>query len=99
MLDLIPSVVQAVPGKDYMVYAYLNDGTVRSFDMATIIEKSAPDSVFAKIADKDIFHNTLTVLNNTVAWDVAGNRNARKCIDIDPYTVREWRVVDDPLEK
>jgi hypothetical protein len=32
-------------------------------------------------------------------WDINGGRNPRKCIDIDPYSVYEWEIVKDPLEK
>ena len=96
--ELIPSVVQAVSGEDYIVYAYLNDGTIRRKDMAPVVLGALPGSVFAKIADKNIFYNTLTVMNETVAWDINGDRNPRKCIDIDPYSVYEWEIVKDPLE-
>ena len=65
------------------VYAYMNDGSVRKFDVKPLIKKGG---VFKKIEDKEIFKNTLTVLNGTVAWDIAGNRNIYKCIDIDPMT-------------
>ena len=74
-----PEVYQAVAGKDYTVYAYMNDGSVRKFDVKPLIKKGG---VFRKIEDKEIFKNTLTVLNGTVAWDIAGNRNIYKCIDI-----------------
>ena len=32
-----PEVYQAVAGKDYTVYAYMNDGSVRKFDVKTLI--------------------------------------------------------------
>ena len=51
--------------------------------------------VFRKIEDKEIFKNTLTVLNGTVAWDIAGNRNIYKCIDIDPMTIFKLPAVPD----
>ena len=44
---------------------------------------------------RDRFKNTLTVLNGTVAWDIAGNRNEYECIDIDPMTIFECPVVPD----
>ncbi len=53
--ELIPSVVQAVSGEDYIVYAYLNDGTIRKKDMAPVVLGAVPGSVFAKLADKNIF--------------------------------------------
>lgn len=45
-----------------------------------------------------MFHDCLTVMNGTAAWDVEGKRDPRKCIDIDPYDVYEAPVVKDPLE-
>lgn len=31
--------------------------------------------------------NACTILNGTLAWDIAGNRNEQECIDIDPETL------------
>ena len=30
---------------------------------------------------------TMTIINGTLAFDVAGNRNEYKCVDIDPETI------------
>ena len=35
--------------------------------------------------------NQCTVLNNTLAWDVAGRRNKSACIDIDPIVLYELK--------
>ena len=43
-----PEVYQAVAGKDYTVYAYMNDGSVRKFDVKPLIKKGG---VFRKIED------------------------------------------------
>lgn len=87
-----PEVYQAVAGKNYMVYAYLNDGSMRAFDVKPLIEQGG---IFEKIKEETIFKNTLTVLNGTVAWDIAGNRNEYECIDIDPMTIFHCPVVPD----
>lgn len=87
-----PEVYQAVAGEDYMVYAYLNDGSVRKFDVKPLIEQGG---VFQKLKNKDVFKDTLTVLNGTVAWDVVGKRNEYECIDIDPITIFESPMVLD----
>lgn len=87
-----PEVYQAVAGNNYTVYAYLNDGSVREFDVKPLIKQGG---IFKKIEDKEIFKNTLTVLNGTVAWDIAGNRNIYKCIDIDPMTIFKSPAVPD----
>lgn len=87
-----PEVYQAVAGKDYVVYAYLNDGSMREFDAKTLIKQGG---IFEKIKEETIFKNTLTVLNGTVAWDIAGKRNEYECIDIDPETIFHCPIVSD----
>lgn len=79
-----PEIYQVVADKNYMVYAYLSDGSVREFDVKPLIKQGG---IFKKIEDERIFRETLTVLNGTVAWDIAGNRNEYECIDIDPMTI------------
>ena len=87
-----PEIYQAVAGKNYMVYAYLSDGSVREFDVKPLINQGG---VFQKIEDETIFRDTLTVLNGTVAWDIAGNRNEYECIDIDPMTIFKCPIVPE----
>ena len=60
-----PEIYQVVAGNNYTVYAYLNDGSVREFDVKPLIKKGG---IFKKIEDEKVFKNTLTVLNGTVAW-------------------------------
>ena len=55
--------------------------------------------VFARLRDRQVFVNTMTVMNGSLAWDLEGNRDATKCIDIDPFVLYESPVVKDPLEK
>ncbi len=87
-----PEIYQAVAGKNYMVYAYLSDGSVREFDVKPLINQGG---VFQKIEDETIFRDTLTILNGTVAWDIAGNRNEYECIDIDPVTIFKCPIVPE----
>ena len=87
-----PEVYQAVAGENYTVYAYMNDGSVREFDVKPLIKQGG---IFKKIEDETVFKNTLTVLNGTVAWDIAGKRNEYECIDIDPMTIFECPIVPD----
>ena len=94
-MNLFPASVQVVPGKDYTVYAYCNDGAVRLVDMAPLIQKGG---VFEPLKNQDFFNEKLTVLNDTVAWDLMGDRDETACIDIDPFWIFETApVVDDPL--
>ena len=92
---LFPSVLQARAGEGYTVYAYMNDGTVRLFDASPWLTN--PQGVFKRIAALETFSECLTVMNDTVAWDIGGNMDATNCIDIDPYTVYESPIVEDPL--
>ena len=87
-----PEIYQVVADKNYMVYAYLNDGSVREFDAKPLIQQGG---IFKKIEDEQIFKETLTVLNGTVAWDIARNRNEYECIDIDPVTIFKCPVVSE----
>lgn len=89
------SVVQAVPGDDFTVYAYFSDGTVRLADIKPLIAKGG---VFAQLADPDFFCERLTVMNDAVAWDVSGSRDPYSCIDLDPCEMYDTApLVSDPL--
>ena len=92
----MPEVLQAVAGEGNMVYAYFNDGTVRRYDMSELLTRGG---VFTQLRDRKVFVDALTVMNGSVAWDLEGNRDATKCIDIDPFVLYEAPVVKDPLEE
>jgi len=69
-----PEVLQVVPGDNYTVYAYFNDGTVRCYDASELVMRSG---ILAQLRDRKVFVDRLTVMNGTVAWDIAGNENWR----------------------
>lgn len=95
-MDFMPTVVQAIAGDDFTVYAYCNDGAVRLVDVKPLIARGG---VFTAISDPAAFKGLLTVMNDTVAWDVAGNRDETKCIDLDPINIfKTAPIVSDPLE-
>ena len=76
---------------------YFHDGTVRLYDASPLLEKGG---VFAPLRDDAIFRERLTVLNDTVAWDLDGNRDPAACIDLDPCELYEsCPVVEDPLKE
>ncbi|MEE8716641.1 MAG: DUF2442 domain-containing protein [Coriobacteriales bacterium] len=91
----IPSVVQAIAGPDRTVYAYFTDGSIHQFDMKPLIRKGG---VFKRLEDDRFFSEALTVLNDTVAWDLSGMFDPRTCIDIDPVSVYASPAVRDPLD-
>jgi hypothetical protein len=97
MLDktlFFPKVLQAVPADDYKVHAYMNDGSIHAVDIEPLIK---PGTVFEPLKDLDVFKSKLTVINDTVGWDMEGNRDPYKCLDIDPFTVFESPVVSESL--
>ena len=96
-MDMIPKVIQAVAGPDYTVYVYFHDGTVRLFNASSLFEKGG---VFLPLRDVVFFRTRLTVLNDTVAWEIDGSRDPSTCIDLDPCELYETcPVVDDPLRE
>lgn len=95
-MKLLPSVVQVLPGEEFTVYAYCNDGAVRLVDVKPLIAKGG---VFAPLADPAFFSERLAVLNDTVAWDMTGDRDVTACVDLDPCGIFETApVVEDPLK-
>jgi hypothetical protein len=87
-------IVQVFPREDFRVFCYFSDGRIKLWDARPLIGKG----VFARIADPEIFITTCTVMNGTLAWDLAGNRDSFSCIDIDPETLwLEGVEVADPL--
>ena len=96
-MDFIPKVVQAVAGDDFTVYAYFSDGSIRLLDAKPLLEKGG---VFAPLRDADFFRDRLTVLNDSVAWDVDGNRDPCTCVDLDPCELYETcSITADPLKE
>lgn len=94
---MIPKVVQAVAGSDFTVYAYFVDGAIRLLDTTPLLEKGG---VFTPLKNEETFRNCLTVLNDTVAWDLDGTRDPCACIDIDPCDLYDnCPAVSDPLQE
>lgn len=95
-MDFMPAVVQAVPGDDFTVYAYCNDGAVRLVDIKPLIDRGG---VFSPLSDVEFFRERLTILNDTVAWDITGTRDPTVCVDLDAEQIfLESPIVADPLE-
>lgn len=82
---MFPKVVQVIPMMDYSVYVYFEDGKIVCYDMQPMLEKE----VFRPLKNMDIFMNACTVMNDTLAWDIQGNRDQTACLDIDPDTLYE----------
>ncbi|MCI9357490.1 MAG: DUF2442 domain-containing protein [Lachnospiraceae bacterium] len=76
---------------DSGLFRFVNRNNLRK-GMKPLIEKGG---VFEVLKDKNIFRETLTVIGYTAAWDLEGNRDESKCIDIDPFELFNSPVVPD----
>ena len=76
------------PATGRKVDCYFTTGHVRRFDMAPLLR---PDCghVFQPLRDRKTFLAAMTVMNGTLAFDVAGRRDERTCVDIDADTIFE----------
>ena len=41
--------------------------------------------------------DTCIILNDTLAWDISGNRDENSCIDINPEILYELEVIDEMI--
>ena len=90
---MFPKVVQVVPMKDFSVYVYFEDGKIVCYDMTQMIQKEA----FHILKDINVFMDTCTVMNDTLAWDIYKNRDNTTCLDIDPDTLYELPNVKEEI--
>ena len=93
MYDYFPAVIQVVPQDDYTVYVYFDDGKIVLYDISPKLNKD----LFKPLSEIDIFKNTCTILNGTLAWDLEGNRDVSKCIDIDVFTLYELPCIRENI--
>ena len=93
--EYIPQVVQVLAGKEYQVYAWFDDGSVHLYDMSPLLK---PGTVFEPLLDKVLFRKSLTVMNDTLAFDLTGNRDPYDVIDIAPEEIYSAKAVKDPLK-
>lgn len=84
-MEYMPEVIQVIPTDDFKVYVYFDDGSIKLYDASEIIKFG----IFTKLQDINIFKTTCTVLNGTLAWDLEGNYDDTKCLDIDPFNIYE----------
>lgn len=88
-----PQVLQVIPIDDYKIYIYFNDGSIRLFDAKSLIKSG---TVFEVLSDINIFKNKITIINDTVAWDLEGKRDPSNCIDLDPFVIFDLPKVKEP---
>jgi hypothetical protein len=89
----IPRVIQAIPTSDFKVYVYFDDWTIKLYDASEIIKKG----IFQPLQDIDKFKKCCTVLNGTLSWDLTGNYDVTKSLDVDPIIIYKTSpTVDEP---
>ena len=92
---MLKQIIQVKPTNDFQVYSYFSDGEVRLYNVAPLIKAGG---VFTILSDIEVFKSKCTVMNGTLAWDIAGNFDEYNCIDVDPESVYlKGLKVKDPL--
>ena len=90
-MEYVHKVVKVVPKEDYTVDVTFEDGRKVNYDARKLIDKPA----FSSLKDKLVFVNSCLVLNDTLAWDIVGDRSLDNCLDIDPETLYSLPNVSD----
>lgn len=76
-----PTIYQVIPTDDFKVYVCFDDGIIKMYDAKPLIDRGG---IFEILKDIEIFKKTCTIINGTLAWDISGDRDASKCIDVCP---------------
>jgi hypothetical protein len=93
---MLHTVIQVKPTQDFKVYVYFDDGKIKLYDMSPLLNQG----VFKQISSPEAFVEKCTVINHTLAWDIGGNFDEFKCLDIDPERIyAEGIDVADPLSE
>ena len=90
-MDVTPDIVQVVPHDNYTVSVFFCDGKMVIYDAKPKLDQG----VFQRLKDLLFFKNSCTILNDTLAWDLTGNRDPANCIDIDPDTLYALEAADE----
>ena len=94
-MDYWPEVLQVIPTINYKVYIYFDDGTIRLFDASKLITQG----VFKVLQQNELFMESCTVLNNTLAWTPDKSYSEVTCLDLDPINLYEnCPLVEEPIE-
>lgn len=80
---MIPNIVQVIPYDDFTVQVYFEDGKIVSYDVKPLLDKP----IFKPLNDLSFFKDRCMILNDTLAWDITGDRNESTCLDIAPDTL------------
>ena len=91
MMDYTPDIVQVVPNEDHTVFVTFADGKTVCYDVKPLLGKG----IIQQLQDLAVFMDCCAIMNDTLAWDVSGTRDATACIDIDPDTLYELECTDE----
>ena len=91
--DFFPVVLKVKPQDNFHVEVYFNDGKIVDYDAGAVLQ----GEVFAPLRGLDTFKRTCTVMNDTLAWDLEGNRDETKCLDIDPCMLHDLEAINDRI--
>ena len=83
MEDYIPIVIQVKPFDNFHVHVTFNDGKVIDYDATADLRTE----LFEPLRDIKVFKEACIIMNDTLAWDITGNKDNGNCIDIDPFTL------------
>ncbi len=90
MQDYFPTVVQVIPLTNYHVQVFFDDGKIVEYDATNDLKSK----LFQPLRDMQVFQDSCTVLNDTLAWDLTGDRSTSNCIDIDPFVLYELPAIN-----
>ena len=90
MQDYFPTVVQVIPLTNYHIQVFFDDGKVVEYDATNDLKSK----LFQPLRDIQVFQDSCTILNDTLAWDLTGDRNTSTCIDIDPFVLYELPAIN-----
>ncbi len=91
-MNYLPNVKQVIPTEDYKVYVYFDDGKIILYDASELIERG----IFKRLKEDNLFIETCTVLNGTLAWSPDRSYSEETCLDIDPCNLHEYPAVEEP---
>ncbi len=90
-----PEVVQVIPTIEHTVYLYFDDGNIKLYDAKDLITKG----IFKPLGDINLFIETCTVLNRTLAWTLDKSYDRTTCLDLDATVLYETCPnVEEPTE-
>lgn len=91
MKDYIPVVIKVIPLDNFHVYVTFDDGKIIDYDAT----KDLQTKLFEPLRDIEVFKEACTIMNDTLAWDITGNKDNGNCIDIDPFTLYEMDCISE----